>query len=141
MENRFNGLISFIDNVTRDIKHLQHANEIKYWNNLTNNQRSALLRLSGDKKIVIKLADNGEALVIMDSNKCNEVCLQQLTDNEYYDEIKHDPNTEYRQVIDSTIDKMSAADLITDFESTKMKEGTCTPLFLACQKFISRICR
>ena len=65
---------------------------------------------------MIKPADKGGALIIMDSNKYNEACLQQLTDNEYYEEIEHDPNTEYRQVIDSTIDKMSAADLITDFE-------------------------
>ena len=78
---------------------------------------------------MIKPADKGEALVIMDSNKYNEACLKQLTDNEYYEEIEHDPNTEYRQVIDSTVDKMSAADLITDFESAKMKEGTRTPRF------------
>ena len=116
-ENSSNCLTSFIDNITRDIKHLLHANKRKYWNNLTNDQRSALLRLSGDKNIVIKSADKRGALVIMDSYKYNEVCLQQLTDNEYYKEIEHDPNTEYRQVIDSTIDKMSAADLITDFES------------------------
>ena len=82
-ENRSNGLTSFIDNITRDIKHLLHANERKYWNNLTNDQRSALLRLSGDKNIVIKPADKGGALVVMDSNKYNEACLQQLTDNEY----------------------------------------------------------
>ena len=80
-------MISFIDNVTRDIKHLLHANERKYWNNLTNDQMSALLRLSGDKNIVIKPADKGGALVIMDSNKY-----------EYYEEIKHDPNTEYHPV-------------------------------------------
>ena len=67
-ENRSNGLTSFIDNITRDIKHLLHANERKYWNNLTNDQRSALLRLSGDKNVVIKPADKGGALVIMDSN-------------------------------------------------------------------------
>ena len=103
-------------------------------NNLTNDQRSVLLRLSCDKNIVIKLADKGGALVIMDSNKYNEACLQQLTDNEYYEEIEHDPNTEYRQVIDSTVDKMSAAESITDFESTKMKEGTRTPRFYGLPK-------
>ena len=70
----------------------------------------------------------------MDSNKYNEACLPQLTDNEYYEEIEHDPDTEYRQVIDSTIDKMSAADLITDFESAKMKEGTRTPRFYGLPK-------
>ena len=73
----------------------------------------------------------------MDSNKYNEACLQQLTDNEYYEEIEHDPNTEYRQVIDSTLDKMSAADLITDFESAKMKEGTRTPRFYGLPKITS----
>ena len=37
-ENRSNGLTSFIDNITREIKHLLDANERKYWNNLTNVQ-------------------------------------------------------------------------------------------------------
>ena len=70
----------------------------------------------------------------MDSNKYNEASLQQLTVNEYYEEIEHDPDTEYAQVIDSTIDKISAADLVTDFESTKMKEGTGTPRFYGLPK-------
>ena len=70
----------------------------------------------------------------MGSNKYNEECLQQLTDNEYYEEIEDDPNTGYRQVIDCTFDKMSATDLITDFESTKMKEGTRTPRFYGLPK-------
>ena len=93
-----------------------------------------MLRLSSDKNIVIKPADKGGALVIMDSNKYNEACLKQLTDNEYNEETEHDPNTEYRQVIDSTIEKMSAADLITDFESAKMKESTRTPRFYGLPK-------
>ena len=70
----------------------------------------------------------------MDSNKYNEAFLQQLTDNEYHEEIEHDSNTEYRQIIDSTIDKMSASELITDLESTKTKQGTCTPRFYGLPK-------
>ena len=54
-ENRSNGLTSFIDNITRDSKHLLHANERNYQNNLTKDQRSAFLRLSRDKNIMIKL--------------------------------------------------------------------------------------
>ena len=97
-------------------------------------QRSALLGLSRDKNIVIKPADKGGALVIMEGNKYNKACLQQLTENEYYEETEHDPNTEYRQVIDSTVDKMSATELIIDLESTKMKEGTRTPGFYGLPK-------
>ena len=111
-------------------------NERKYWNNLTNDQRSAFLRLSRYKTSVIKLTDKEGVLVIMNSDKYIEACLQQLTDNEYYEEIEHDPDTEYRQVIDSTIDEMSAAELI-DFESTKMKKVHALHVFMACQKSIS----
>ena len=84
-ENRSNGLTSFIDNTTREIKHLLKGNQRKFWNSLTNDQRSALVRLSRDKNIVIKQVDKRGVLVIMvmDSNKCNEACLQQLADNQY----------------------------------------------------------
>ena len=64
-ENRSKGLLSFIDNLTNDIKHELSRKEQQFWNNLSDAQRSALHGLATDETIIIKPADKGGKLVIM----------------------------------------------------------------------------
>ena len=78
---------SFINDITRDIRIHLSKSERKCWNNLTENQRTALRDLSRDESIGIKPADKGGILVIMDSDKYKAACLQQLENPEFFEEI------------------------------------------------------
>ena len=82
--NRSEGLETFISNVTKDINSLLKDKERKFWNNLTASQREAILELSKDDSIIIKPADKGGAIVIMDSEDYKKGCLQI---KEFYEEF------------------------------------------------------
>ena len=82
----------FISNVTKDINSLLKDKERKFWNNLTASQCEAILDLSKDDSIIIKPADKGGAIVIMDSEDCKKGCLQILSDKEFYEELPENPN-------------------------------------------------
>ena len=77
------GLEMLISNVTKDINSLLKDKERKFWNNLTASQREAILDLSKDDSIIIKPADKGGVLVIMDSVDYKKGCLQILSDKEF----------------------------------------------------------
>ena len=78
---------------------------------------------------MIKQADKGGALVIMNRSDYEKECLSQLSNKKFYEELPSDPKMTYRKAINETVDKMHHAKLITDFESEKMKEGNRTPCF------------
>ena len=71
-------------------------NENKFWNNLRDDQRKALIHLSNDKSITLKPADKGGAIVIKDIEKYEMECLKTLSDPNFYEELPSDPNPEYR---------------------------------------------
>ena len=105
-------------------------NESKFWNNLSDDQRKALIHLSNNKSITVKPADKGGAIVIMDTEKYEMECLKTLSDPNFYEELPSVPNPEYRDTIDGTIDDLLSEEIITDFEEEQMKEGTRTNLYI-----------
>ena len=133
-ENRSKGLLSFIDNLTNDIKDELSRKEQQFWNNLSDAQRSALHGLATDETIIIKPADEGGKLVIMNWDDYEKECLSQLENTDFYDKLQSDPNPNYRIEIDRVIDDLEHHDFITEFESQKMKEGNCTPCFYGLPK-------
>ena len=132
--NRSEGLTKFIDDVTKDLKTQIKKNENKFFNNLSDDQRKALIHLSNDKSITIKPADKGGAIVIMDTEKYEMECLKTLSDPNFYEELPSDSKPEYRDTIDETIDDLLSEEIITDFEAEQMKEGTRTPSFYGLPK-------
>ena len=124
-----NNRTKFIDDVTKHLKTQIKKNENKFWNNLSDDQRKALIHLSNDKSITIKPADKGGAIVIMDTEKYEMECLKTLSDPNFYEELQSDPNPEYRDTIDGTIDDLLSEEIITDFDAEQIKEGTRTPSF------------
>ena len=104
-------------------------NDNKFWNNLSDDQRKALIHLSNDKSITLKPADKGGAIVIMDTEKYEMECLKTLSDPNLCEELPSDPNPEYQGTIDETIDDLLLEEIITDFEAEQMKEGARTPSF------------
>ena len=83
-EGRSEGLVDFINSCTKGFSEHIHSKRNKHWNNLTDSQRQAIKSLSSDESIVIKPADKGSGIVIMNANDYNEACLNTLQDKEFY---------------------------------------------------------
>ncbi|CAG2235687.1 unnamed protein product [Mytilus edulis] len=66
---------------------------IKVNHNLTKGEKSALQNLRNDKSIVIKQADKGGAIVIMDSDYYRIKVEEQLNDSTFYSEIPDNTET------------------------------------------------
>ena len=99
--DRSEGLLKFINNVTKDLKDHLKNNENKLRNNLDNDQRKALLDLANDPSITIKPADKGGGLiVIMNTDDYVKSCLNSLSDPNFYEELPTDPNPKYRTDLD-----------------------------------------
>ena len=77
---------------------------IKCRENVTKQQREAIKRLSEDKSIVIKEADKGGSVVIMDSEHYKTMAYSTLNDHEYYEHLETNPQRTnmiaYRKLID-----------------------------------------
>ena len=65
----------------------------------------------------------------MDTKKYEMECLKTSSDPNFYEELSSDPNSEYRDTIDETIDDLLSEEIIMDFQAEQMKEGT-TPICL-----------
>ena len=107
-------------------------NENKFWNNLDSNLRKALLDLANDASIIIKPADKGGAIVIMNSNDYSEACLNSLLDADFYEELNANP--EYKAKINDKIDDLLSKELINDFEASNLKQGSRTLHFYGLPK-------
>ena len=132
--NRSEGLLHFIQNITNDLKTNLRKNENKFWNNLDTNQRKALLDLANDASIMIKPADKGGAIVIMNSNDYSEACFNSLLNTDFYEELPNDANPEYKAKINDKIDDLLSKELINDFEASNLKQGSRTPHFYGLPK-------
>ncbi len=133
-EERSESLTQFIDNLLNDIKHHLELNKNNNWNNLTDGQRKALNALSSDDSIIIKPADKGNGIVIMDTNDYNEACLETLNNKNYYEDVSEDPNPNYRRELDGIISEMSNLAYIGETEETRLREGSRTPCFYGLPK-------
>ncbi|CAG2208988.1 unnamed protein product [Mytilus edulis] len=60
--------------------------------NLTRNEQDALKSLKDDDSIIIKEADKGGAIIIMDTDFYKEKVLEQLNDEEYYKQVTNNPD-------------------------------------------------
>ena len=130
----YEGLLKFIENITKGLKSNLKKNERNFWNNLSNDQRKALLHLSNNDSIIVKNADKGGAIVIMDTDKYESECLKTLSDRVSYEELPSDPNASYRQAIDETVDNLLSDQIIDEFEAEQMKDGVRTPCFYGLPK-------
>ena len=132
--NRSEGLVKFIDNITNDLKTHLTKNQNKFWNNLSDEQRKAIVDLANDDSIIIKPADKGGSIVIMNSDDYINACFDTLADPNFYEELPSDPNPDYRAKIDQRIDELLSSELINEFEASKLKSGSRTSQFYGLSK-------
>ena len=132
--NRSEGLVKFIDNITNDLKTHLTKNQNRFSNNLSVEQRKAIVDLENDDSIIIKPADKGGSIVIMNSDDYINACFDTLADPNFYEELPSDPNPDYRAKIDQKVDELLSSELINEFEASKLKSGSLTPQFYGLPK-------
>ena len=91
---RNNNLDSYILKIEKELNVLVHdlnISTIKLQDNLSSNQRMALHDLKGNNNIVIKQAEKGGSIVIMDNDNYMKENCTQLHDGRIYKKIDNDP--------------------------------------------------
>ena len=117
--------------------HLKNK-ENKFWNNLDNDQRKALLDLANDPSITLKPADKGGSIVIMNNDDYVKSCLNSLSDPNFYEELPADTNPKYRTDLNEKIDDLLSSNIINKFETSKLQDGPRTPYFYGLPKIYKK---
>ena len=117
----------FIDNITNDLETHLTKNQNKFWNNLSDEQRKAIVDLANDDSISIKPTDKGGSIVIMNSDDYISARFDTLGDPSFYEELPSDTNPDYRAKIGQKINELLSSELINDFKALKPKSGSRTP--------------
>ena len=75
--------------------------------NLSRHERNSILSLSADKDIIIKEADKGGSVIIMDTDHYKSMVNDILMDESYYEKLRNDPQKETRIKYEKLIKKYS----------------------------------
>ena len=67
------------------------------FHDLPTEEKKALNNLMTDREIVIRKADKGGAVTILNQEDCKEEILTQLNNNKFYKKLDYDPSTIYIQ--------------------------------------------
>ena len=82
--------------------------------NLSKSDRSALYNLQKREDIVIKPADKGSAVVVMDRDHYVSEAERQLNDSTFYKPLDHDPTPEFAKQVSDTVSEMHDQGLISE---------------------------
>ncbi|XP_071153486.1 uncharacterized protein [Mytilus edulis] len=104
-------LESFIDNVKTDILTNVKINNQTY-DNLTPDERVALTNLRDNDDIVIKPADKGSAVVVMDKSNYVQEAIRQLDDDRFYRKLNSDPTLQFSEEITECLKEMCDNNII-----------------------------
>ena len=97
-------LETFISSMESDIA--SHKPSKPKHDNLTKSERSALYDLQNRQDIIIKPADKGSAVVVMDRDHYISEAERQLGDSTYYKLLDHDPTPEFAKEVSEAINEM-----------------------------------
>ena len=82
--------------------------------NLTKEQRMGITELCNNKNIVIKKADKGSAVVVMNTTDYLREGYRQLGDTNFYTKLKNDPTDSVSDKITRTLIEMKNKGYITE---------------------------
>ena len=94
--------------------------------NLTKEQMSSLRELSENPEIVIKKADKGSAVVVMNTTDYLREGYRQLSDPKFYTKLGYDSTEEVATNVTNTLTKMKEKGLISDKNFEHLKPDHCT---------------
>jgi hypothetical protein len=101
----------FIKTVKNEL--LKDETRPKLKSNLTKNQYMGLKQLCDNPHIVMKKADKGSCVVVMNTNDYITEGLRQLNNAEHYQALDNDPTDKFSQDVRSTLDTMLMDELPT----------------------------
>ena len=105
-------LNTFITNIRHDITNQTHKKTRR--NNITKAENKALNDLQERKYIIIKPADKGSAVVIMDSDHFISEALRQLGNTSHDMVLDNDPTLDYQAKVCEIVSEMRASGLISE---------------------------
>ena len=102
--NQGRDLEAFVNRVESAVR--SHIPPKPKHDNLSRSDRSALYNLQKREDIVIKPADKGSAVVVMDRDHYVSEAERQLNDSAFYRPLDHDPTQEFAKQVSDTVREM-----------------------------------
>lgn len=101
----------YISAVTRDILDA-YKKQAPYRKNLSADESNALKLLATHPEIIIKPADKGGAIVVMNKTDYINEALRQLSDSSFYKRVDADPTEEFNATIKETLQNLAQANKV-----------------------------
>ena len=95
-------------------KIFSHDLRVPFQRNISREEQEVLENLRGYVDIVIKQADKGSAVVVMDKEKYIDEAMRQLNDRDVYISLQKDPTAAMIKKINVRINKLHADRYISD---------------------------
>lgn len=102
---RDNCLDMYIKAVQRDVR-AAYQKQMSFRRNMTNQEKKALEELASCPEIVIKPADKGGAIVILNKTDYVKEAHRQLSEPTFYKALPSDPTKDYRQIVEGTLSSL-----------------------------------
>lgn len=119
--NRDRHLDLYIDAVQKDVIHAYKVHKPSM-NNISKREKEALLTLSNCEDLVIKPADKGGAIVVLNRSDYIEEGKRQLNNKQFYKHLDFDPTTEHKKIIVTTLENLTREGAI----NSKLKKALIT---------------
>lgn len=119
----------YIKAVHRDVR-AAYQKQIPFRCNITNKEKKALEELAGCPEIVIKPADKGGAIVILDKADYVNEAHRQLSESAFYKVLPSDPTNDYKLIV-----KEKLTELVQNQEITETTARSLIPLSPVAGRF------
>ncbi|CAJ0919662.1 unnamed protein product [Ranitomeya imitator] len=127
--------IHFVDKSFKNLRKDVDRGLIHYPSNLSVTERQALKSLQQEKDIIIKSADKGGAIVIMDKLHYRNEVYRQLGDSTTYRKLSHNPTTAIQDTVKTTLDGFQTRGILDDKTHAFLtKKHPITPVFYILPK-------
>ncbi|CAJ0927891.1 unnamed protein product [Ranitomeya imitator] len=127
--------IGFIKDSFTSLKEDMGRGQLFYPPNLTVEEKHSLKNLQEDRTIIIKPADKGGALVVMDKNKYVAEITRQLGDDSIYQPLDRDPLPGIRQKIETILHRYMDRGVVDQKTSEFLQNSNpITPVFYTLPK-------
>ncbi|XP_053567994.1 homeobox protein 2-like [Bombina bombina] len=91
---------SFETVVCNELKNISHTKLTKHKQNLSRNQIHTIKALEKNKDLVIKPADKGGGIVVLDKTDYYAECTRILSDQDTYEVLRNNPVAQFKEEID-----------------------------------------
>ena len=128
-----------IDKIKSDVTHLSTATS-QTFSNLSSEENEAVRKLKNRDDIIIKPADKGSAVVVMDKCDYIQEAERQLSDERFYKKLDTDPTPQFNKEITTNLKNMCEQGHIYKDTFKYLKPENQSPgVSIFCPKYIKSI--